>query len=68
MRLATPLEEVNRTWNKPPSTIEMVYNKELIERFADPDGDDAAYRDYVLKKKATRKELIRKKQEAAAKA
>ena len=58
LRLATPLEEVNRSWNKRPRALDMNFNRELVKKFQDPDGDDESYRTYVLEKKAQRRNLI----------
>ena len=58
LRLATALEEVNRSWNKPPNSLDMRFHQELVEKFADPDGDNEAFKAYMMKKKADRKALI----------
>ena len=44
LRIATPLEEVNRSWNKPPNFLDMQHHRDLIDKFQDPDKDDIKYR------------------------
>jgi len=58
LRLATPLEEAKRSWNKPPCHLDMKYHEKLIATFNDPDGDEEAYLAYRAKKKEARKALI----------
>lgn len=58
-RKANALEEINRSWmNKKPARIDMEYHRELVSKFLDPDGDEAAAQDKVVQKHARRKAML----------
>jgi hypothetical protein len=56
--LATALEEVGRSWNKPPSKLDMEYHAELVKKFTDPDGDDESCKTLAYQRKKTRRALL----------
>jgi hypothetical protein len=57
------LEEVKRSWSKPPNALDMMYHSNLIKQFNDPDNDDKAFKEFSTKRREARRQLLQSHKE-----
>jgi hypothetical protein len=65
LRIATPLEEMGRSWRRKPGYLDMVVNKARIARYENFDGDD--HLPLELKQRKTERRVAQKAQVQVAK-
>lgn len=56
-RLATPLEEIKRSWWQAPNYLELQIAKDKLAKYSDPDGDESLAKKMSQEKLKKRKEM-----------
>ena len=56
-REPTPLEEMRRSWNKKPDYLSIALNKAVLDKYVDPDGDEAETKARIVERCARRKAM-----------
>jgi hypothetical protein len=57
-REATALEEAFRSWVKNPSRLDVLFNRELLKKYQDPDDDEEVVKGVYEARRLKKKEMV----------